>query len=570
MSTKPEGTNLLQDALKYLKRGFSVIPIRPKGKKPLISWKAYQKRVPQERKVEEWWNKWPEANIGIVTGEVSGLVVVDVDGEKGLETAKRLGLPETPTVKTGKGYHYYYLHPGNEDVRNFQAKMGVDGIDLRGDGGYAVAPPSVHPSGETYQWVTPLGSTPLTPLPESILAITPSDKTPVGGLVNGVPKGERNNALARLSGSLFAQGWRYTDALRFFINWNAHNEPPLSERELRATVKSIYKTHIRNKRTVSTCSLPESSNCQEQPPFLRASELLEYLETVAPQSWVVDELVAEGCLTVITGQPGVGKSVGVLMMAKCISEGQPFLGRATKKKEVYYFDLEMSARVIRERLTLLKPLDVFYVPKFWLGSFSLYDKTLEGLAEQGSVLILDNASKLAIGKDTNTAQDVTPITARLRELVNKGATVILITHPPKGASDAILGSQAWKAEADCCFLLEKKEGKLMLEVIKNRLGEEFSIPLSLKFSSEGVELKDITQELKTRRRRKEREEMKALRDVMEHLGGTPSQVDLIAACKKSPGWGMNYTIDLLKKGKGRFWKEEDNPHDKRKKQYTPI
>lgn len=104
--------------------------------------------------IGEWWEKWPDANIGIVTGAVSGLFVLDVDlrhgGDETLAQMERQygALPRTAKVRTGGGWHYYFRHPGGE-VRS--GKLGP-GIDLKADGGYVVAPPSLHASGQSYEW----------------------------------------------------------------------------------------------------------------------------------------------------------------------------------------------------------------------------------------------------------------------------------------------------------------------------------------------------------------------------------------------------------------------------------
>ena len=117
-------------ALSYLRKGWSVIPIKSPSmtnsnmdqkefirqcKIPLISWKEFQGRLPTEQEVTEWFDKWPDANIGIVTGRVSNLVVFDLDSEDALEYAdSEGGFPDTVKVKTGKGYHVYMQHPGFE------------------------------------------------------------------------------------------------------------------------------------------------------------------------------------------------------------------------------------------------------------------------------------------------------------------------------------------------------------------------------------------------------------------------------------------------------------------------
>ena len=140
----------------YLARGWSVIPVEPHGKRPLVAWRAFQTRVATLTELAHWFERWPDANVAIVTGRLSGLVVVDVDPRHGgteslaaIEAA-RGPLPDTVEALTGGGgRHLYFRHPG----RRCPNRVGVlAGIDVRGDGGCIVAPPSVHPSGRGYAW----------------------------------------------------------------------------------------------------------------------------------------------------------------------------------------------------------------------------------------------------------------------------------------------------------------------------------------------------------------------------------------------------------------------------------
>ena len=142
---------ILDAASAYLDMGFSVIPLRPQSKKPAIKWKEYQGRLPTRDEIEGWKQQFPNANIAIVTGDISNLIVLDIDGQQGVDSVIRLGgIPDsTPTVKTGNGWQVYFAHPGFR-VRNFAHKM--PGLDLRGDGGYVVAPPSIHPNRRIYRW----------------------------------------------------------------------------------------------------------------------------------------------------------------------------------------------------------------------------------------------------------------------------------------------------------------------------------------------------------------------------------------------------------------------------------
>lgn len=133
-------------ARQYVKWGLSPIPLRARDKRPLRAWEEFQKRVVTEAEISAW--QWP--NIGIVTGAISGVIVLDTDGAEGEETIKQHDALQTPTVKTAKGRHLYFKHPGGR-VSNFTRKL--PGLDLRGDGGYVVAPPSIHPSGVVYEWI---------------------------------------------------------------------------------------------------------------------------------------------------------------------------------------------------------------------------------------------------------------------------------------------------------------------------------------------------------------------------------------------------------------------------------
>lgn len=164
------GVAPLDAAAQYLALGWSVIPLEPRGKRPPVvdsttgarmGWEPYQTRRTRSDEVERWLLRWPDANVGVVAGAVSGLIVADFDGPEGAELLATLDIPPTPTARTGNGWHVFFKHPGG-DVRNFARKM--PGLDLRGDGGYVVAPPSIHATGAVYTWEvspdTPLAAPP--------------------------------------------------------------------------------------------------------------------------------------------------------------------------------------------------------------------------------------------------------------------------------------------------------------------------------------------------------------------------------------------------------------------------
>ncbi|MGB9905207.1 MAG: bifunctional DNA primase/polymerase, partial [Desulfotomaculales bacterium] len=164
---------MIDFALSYVSHNWSIIPLRPRDKRPILSsWSDYQSRQAIEEEIREWWDRWPDANIGLVTGAVSGLIVLDLDGPEAVELTKRQGVPPTVVASTGKGWHVYFAHPGH-NVKNAASLGGVKGLDVRADGGYVVAPPSVHPSGRIYRWAK--GRSPddllLAPCPEWLLEL---------------------------------------------------------------------------------------------------------------------------------------------------------------------------------------------------------------------------------------------------------------------------------------------------------------------------------------------------------------------------------------------------------------
>ncbi len=166
---------MIEHALKYQEMGFSVIPVTPKNKKPpLVEWKPYQTEKATREQIVDWWKQWPDANIGLVTGEINGFCVVDHDRYK--ETySEEIALqyfPDsivTPTATSPQGgLHMYFAWPGESTPGKANAG-GLPSIDFRCDGNYIVVPPSVNGTGKHYTWVHDLRTQALMRLPDAYI-----------------------------------------------------------------------------------------------------------------------------------------------------------------------------------------------------------------------------------------------------------------------------------------------------------------------------------------------------------------------------------------------------------------
>lgn len=254
---------MLDAALAAARRGWSVLPVRPRAKAPLVPWLEFQERRAHEEEIRAWFARWPDANVGVVTGVISGLVVIDVDpGHGGRDSLGELeseggSLPETVEAITGGGgWHLYFAHPGGT-VPN---RAGVlPGIDVRGDGGSIVMPPSVHPSGRKYRWMARHSPDDLVParMPPWLAARIRRRSAPAGhtlphwrGLLReGVAAGARNDTIASLTGHLLWHGVDPYVALQLLLCWNRERcRPPLPDQEVARTVASITRLHERAER----------------------------------------------------------------------------------------------------------------------------------------------------------------------------------------------------------------------------------------------------------------------------------------------------------------------------------
>ena len=332
-------STLLESALELWRSGFSIIPIQPGGKRPLVPWTEYQSRRPTEEEIHQWWQQYPNANIGIVTGKISGIVVIDLDLDKGDNESGAKIYEQAPTdliVKTGRGgYHLYYRYP--EDVDHISNRVGLlPGVDIRADGGYVVAPPSVHSSRRLYEWIRRGEPRELPPhLVGLLTSHTPAERDGeesrskwLSDLLAGVGEGQRNDACARLCGYLIGKDIPKDVVFAIVRQWNEKNHPPLPDHEVAATVESVCKTANR-RGTVSQSQSQDSGTGQVSTSPFSVVSIQEYMVRHGSNqvSWLVQDWLPEATIGFVVAPPGSYKTWLTFDMAVSVATGTPFLGK---------------------------------------------------------------------------------------------------------------------------------------------------------------------------------------------------------------------------------------------------
>jgi hypothetical protein len=311
-------TDTIDFARSYAVGGMQSFPCKPHDKTPLVRWADVA--TTEDNMLLGWWDTNPTANIAIATGKRSGIVVLDVDldhdGYESLQTLQDVygRLPETPVVLTGSGgEHIYFQHPGFE-IRNSAGKLGR-GLDIRGDGGYVVAPPSIHPNGKKYEWVKPPSTSSFAPMPEWMIELLREKNVisePQPGTGNFV-SGERNNALTKMAGAMRRKGFD-EDAIyqALLIHNQKRCSPPLHDGEVLQIARSVARYQPQDEPVV-TAVIPDAWDVIEK----LEAEIIERQRNPVDvwgihYAWDFLSLITGGKqageLIILAGEPGVGKS----------------------------------------------------------------------------------------------------------------------------------------------------------------------------------------------------------------------------------------------------------------------
>lgn len=480
--------SLLETLLSYRSWGLPVFPMsvfwdekeKKNVKRPVVKWQKYQTELPTVEEITEWSDKYTAW--GMVTGEISRIVVVDVDTNKLEDAEAVLGcdLTSNMMVKTiSGGTHIYYKW--SEELRNTVKLEGAP-IDFRGDGGLVVIPPTKTATGE-YKWFhepSDMSRALLPELPAQVKALLTINHTKVK--VNITEKGdgtifrdgERNAAsvvaIRKLLGEVPQSLWLSTGWYAFNYWCKTFCEPELDNFQIKATFDWWVRA---NAKGSATQIQPKST----MEVGLERIEEREY-ESNAPKTGYdkMDYLVKgwiPGHLYVLTAETNVGKTQAASNFAYRV---------AIQKKKVTYFALEPDAGIIeyfagihhKKRWADITKEDL----KIDIKGLSIFTKeshpklndllnTIEKMDRQ-DLIIVDH-----IGYFTNNADDRRSKTDQESEAIKrivgaakkKKTAILIIAHPrkPQGSGrnkiltmNEISGSAAFKQDATDIMILSRE------------------------------------------------------------------------------------------------------------------
>jgi len=476
-------------AIAYLKMGWSVIPVG-KNKRPIISWKKYQTELPTKEEIKEWFDKEDAPNIGLVTGKISGVTVVDI--ENGGDVSE---LPKTLISKTGgNGFHYFYKYEtgiGNQ-VRIKEL------TDIRNDGGYVILPPSVSDKG-SYEWKEIIQ---VVKFPSELFNIKKFEKQDFKNVdipeYKGCNDGGRNDSMLRYVGKILPLihplDWE-TIGWEKIKESNEKNNPPLEEKELRSIFDGISQAEKNNPTVIQKSPIiQEDDDGIEILPMWKIAEetqvddLMTYPTGFKDFDNAIMGGFKEGDLIVTTAPTGMGKTTFAQTLTYNISQsGAPCL----------FFSFEVLIANIWKKFQEMGATNdhlIFSPFKTASGTIDwLEKKILKGIEKYGTkFIVIDHLGFLLPRKTGYDAQMNANYSAFLgnvcRDLkvlaINNELVINLLVHirkTDKPTINDIRDSSGIAQEADHVFILERQladsksgatelySNDTMISLVKNRL-----------------------------------------------------------------------------------------------------
>ena len=498
----------LADALRYLALGWSVIPCEVKGKKALVKWQDYQRTRPTEAQVRAWWAKYPNANIAVVTGSISGLVCVDVDTYKG---GSPDGLPYSGVRARSAqgGLHFFYKYPEHTD--NIPNQVNADThIDVRGDGGYVLVSPSYVvdeekgiDGGYTWSEFSGLGVAPDWAIGKSNASSDKgrdeTRKTERASWLSdlfdsGLREGERNSTLSRVAGYFYEKRIPRDVALSIAQSANRSSESPLSISEVRQTIYSVYRTAKNRDSTKGNADATNADGKRARFEILRA-DLYARKHGELETKWSVENWLPAKTIAFAVAPPESYKTWLLFELAVALATGEPFLGSPVLDKgPVIIVQQEDYAGQNVQRLR------VVYASKRGKMKYSIDGDRfaweapdLEGLEvyfHEDNMLRFDNSEVMddlealivkvgakivmvdplySAADQSNYMADAIPHMMRLKDIRNKHGCSFLLAHHTKKSAESNAREGLWGSQFLNAFLETGWQMRRVNEKVDNRI-----------------------------------------------------------------------------------------------------
>jgi hypothetical protein len=499
---------LLMAGWSYAERGIPVFPLHSvhngacscgnpecahKGKHPRVA--GGHKSATKDRNViTKWWTQWPDANVAVPTGAASGLLVVDIDPRNGgpgdrAEFVEQFGaIPRTAESKTGGGGRHLYFRDTGRKV----PKQLAPGIDLKGEGGYVVAPPSIHASGNSYKWDRLPGQFAEPPewLRDRIIAPRAKERVESAPNERARSEGQRNDNLTSLAGVMRRRGMSRQAIEAALLEENQQCNPPLPADEVRRIAESI-----------SRYAPIDAAPLKGLETARLATRCLADIDA-KPVSWLWPGHIARGKLTIFAGDPGLGKSQITASIAGIVTRGGrwPVSNEKCEPADVLFLSAEDDAAdTIRPRLEAVGAdlSRVHIVDGVLVGctrgataanrGFSLkldveaLDSKLTALGGVAA-LFIDPLTAFLGDADSHKNAEVRSLLMPLNELLARHNTAVIgVSHLNKAEGKQALmrvsGSLAFVAAARAAYLVApdaKDNSRRLFLPMKNNLGPDAS------------------------------------------------------------------------------------------------
>ncbi len=479
------------EALRLLLLGWSIIPIG-QNKRPLINWKEFQERLPSAEEIKNWFDHWPNASIAVVTGKISNLIVLDIDAKHN-RSAKEFQIPATACSKTGGGgEHIFFLYPG-KPVANSNGSLFGTGVDIKGDAGYAILPPSQHSSGNQYKWqelCSPYDIE-LAQVPKWLSDKIFSEDINKEKLWQKEPskinEGTRNETATSVAGKILHSlpvELRESIGWTGLLSWNQSISKPLPEKELRSVWESIKRYKPQK----------DQSTLFTKPHLWSVGEILN--SDFGEEEWLVKFLISRQGITALSGNPGDFKTWITIHIAICISRNLQVFGRfdTDLSGSVLIIDEEDHIRLLQKRLKLLGAENTDLIHYISQGGIKVdADEPLSEIIEivrskNIKLVILDSLVRIH-QQDENDAGGMSKVFESMKKIIAEGASILFTHHHRKqfgfgsnNLGQSMRGSSDILAAVDSHITIKKKpESDEILIIEQTKLRQaELLVPFEIK------------------------------------------------------------------------------------------